>query len=36
MDGTVGSDGVVSLHGIDPGSVKFELRSLDGKAWDGP
>ena len=33
LEGTVGPGGMVSVHGIDPGSAKLTLTSLDGRAW---
>ena len=33
LTGTVGSNGLISLHGIDPGQAKLTLTELDGKAW---
>jgi hypothetical protein len=33
LSGKIGSSGVISLHGIDPGVAKFTLTSLDTKRW---
>ena len=33
LEGTVGPGGLISVHGIDPGSAKLTLTSLDGRAW---
>jgi hypothetical protein len=33
LEGTVGSNGVVSIHGIDPGSAKLTFPKLNGGAW---
>lgn len=33
LSGKIGSGGLISLHGIDPGTAKFTLTSLDTKRW---
>jgi hypothetical protein len=33
LEGTLGANGVISIHGIDPGSATFSFVDLDGAAW---
>jgi hypothetical protein len=33
LSGRISSSGLISLHGIDPGTAKFTLTSLDTKRW---
>jgi hypothetical protein len=33
VSGRISSSGLISLHGIDPGTAKFTLTSLDTKRW---
>jgi hypothetical protein len=33
IEGKLGSNGVIAVHAIDPGSVTLSFTDLDGRAW---